>query len=166
MELEIEQHWPEIRSLVHRAFRSSSHFAFSTVNPDGTPHVTPIGSLVLRRGEPKAIYFEAFTMKMPANVDAGSRVCILAVDSGKWFWFKSLLGGRFARPPAVRLVGTVGAARQPTDEERQLWYRRVDSVKWSKGYKLLWTNFRCVRDIEFDAFEPVNLGLMTKGHWK
>jgi hypothetical protein len=32
-----------------------------------------------------------------------------------------------------------------------------------KGYKLMWAGMHRVRDINFDAFEPIDLGAMMAG---
>lgn len=160
--MEPAKHWPEIRALVLRAFPTSLHFAFGTVNVDGTPHVSPIGSLVLRRDEPKGVFFEAFTTQLPQNLQHNRRVCILAVNSSRWFWYKALLRGRFSQLPAVRLMGSVGERRKATPLEIELWRKRVRRVRWLRGFNLLWGQFEYVREIDFDAFEPVQLGVMTQ----
>ena len=47
-QLPLDEQWETARALVNRAFRNSLHYAFASVNADGTPHVTPIGSMLLR----------------------------------------------------------------------------------------------------------------------
>jgi hypothetical protein len=158
--------WPTIYALARQTFPSSLHFAFATVNTDGTPHVTPIGSLMLCPDEPKGIYFEIFTTQMPRNLATQQRVCVLAVRSGQWFWLLSLLQGRFATPPAVRLLGTVGPRREASTVELARWQRRVSRLRWLKGSRILWGQMRFVREITFDSYEPVRLGAMTRGLWE
>jgi len=64
--MSLEMQWPRIRQLFSKAFNSSLHYAIATIAPDGTLHVTPIGSILLL--EPgRAIYFEEFTTRMPAH---------------------------------------------------------------------------------------------------
>jgi predicted pyridoxine 5'-phosphate oxidase superfamily flavin-nucleotide-binding protein len=46
--MEIGKHWETIRTIFEEAYKSCSHFAIATVNEDGSPHVTPIGALILR----------------------------------------------------------------------------------------------------------------------
>lgn len=152
--------WEEITRLFEASFRSSLHFSIATVTSDGLPHVTPIGSLILTQ-ENKGVYFEQFTTQMPKNFIHQNRVCVLAVNSSRWFWFKSLLRGRFSTPPALRLTGTVGARRKATDHELKLWHRRISFLKNLKGYNLLWKDMLMVREITFDACLPVRLGAMT-----
>jgi len=42
-----ERDWSLIRRVHREAFRSSLHFAIASADPEGRPHVTPIGSLLL-----------------------------------------------------------------------------------------------------------------------
>ena len=114
--MRIDGQWKEIKELFRQSFKSSFHYAIATVNGDGEPHVTPIGSLIL--GEPgRGLYFEEFPTQLPRNLQNNKRVCVLAVNSSRWFWIKSLVGGKFAGPPAVRLYGTVGEVREATEKE-------------------------------------------------
>ena len=144
-----------------RAFRSSFHYSVATVDPDGTPHVTPIGSVMLT--EPgRGILFDVFTSHLARNLDHDPRVCVMAVDTTKRFWLTSLARGRFDAPPALRLTGTAGPRRTPTIEEQQRWLRRVRSMRRLKGHDLLWGNLMHVRDLEFEDAVPVRLGVMTR----
>lgn len=156
-----ETQWKKIRKLFERAFRSSLHYAIATVNENGTPHVTPIGSLMLLDGN-KGAYFEYFTRKMPLNFKKNQNVCVLAVNSGKWFWLKSLFRGKFKEPPAIRLRGTVGIKRKVSDQEKALWHKRIGPFRFSKGYYLLWKDMDEVREIDFHSIEFVHLGEMTQ----
>jgi len=162
--MDIHQNWKAIKTLFKESFKSSFHYAIATVSENGEPHVTPIGSLIL--GKPgSGIYFEKFPQQLPKNLVANQHVCVLAVNSGKWFWLKSLLGGKFTEPPAVRLYGIVGDLREATDVEIALWQKRVRRVSFSKGHALMWRSMSMVRDIEFTKVEPVNLGEMTRSSW-
>lgn len=156
-----ERQWKQIRILCEKVFRSSLHYSIGTVNEDGTPHVTPIGSLIFLDVN-KGVYFEYFTRKMPLNFKVSQNVCVLAVNSGKWFWLKSLLRGKFHEPPAIRLKGTAGIKRKATDEEKGIWHRRIGPLRLSKGYNLLWADMDEVREIHFHTVEFVNLGKMTE----
>ncbi len=157
-------YWHEIRQVCNDAFRSSLHYSIASVTEDGAPHVTPIGSLLLR--EPgHAIYFEAFTQHMPHNFRHNEKVCVLAVNSGLWFWVKALLRGRFSAPPAIRLHGTVGAPRKAAPDEIERWARRVRRVRRTKGHAIMWANMATVRDIRFSKVEGIHIGAMTQGVW-
>ena len=162
--MNLHANWKSIRRLFTHTFRSSFHYAMATVTPEGLPHVTPVGSLVLR--EPgHAIYFEEFTTRMPRNLQCNQHVCALAVRSGLVFWLSSLLRGRFASPPAIRLHGTAGPARFATEEELQLWQRRVRTFVFTKGYRLIWANMRTVRDVHFTQADSIYIGEMTRECW-
>ncbi|HQB28627.1 MAG TPA: pyridoxamine 5'-phosphate oxidase family protein [Paludibacter sp.] len=162
--MEIGKHWEAIKEIFEEAYKSCSHFAVATVNEDGSPHVTPIGALILRDNQ-TGFYFEENPVKMPRNLKHNSRVCILAVNADKLFWGKALIEGKFITPPAVRLLGTAGPLRKATTEEIEMWQEKIAIVKGTKGYKLLWEKFGRVRDITFDSFEPVLAGEMTNGLW-
>jgi hypothetical protein len=162
--MEIGKHWETIRAIFEEAYKSCVHFAVATVNEDGSPHVTPIGALILRDNR-TGFYFEENPKKLPHNLKRNPRVCILAVNADKLFWGKSLLEGKFTTPPGVRLAGTVGELRNATADEVVLWQDKIAIAKGTKGYKLLWEKFAQVRDITFDSFEPVHVGEMTSGLW-
>lgn len=60
-----------------------------------------------------AFYFEEYTAKMRRNIEHNPRVCLMSVNSDGWFWFRSLLKGRFASAPGVRLLGLAGERAAP-----------------------------------------------------
>jgi uncharacterized protein len=162
--MEISKHWKTIQAVFQEGSRSSMHFAVATVTKDGSPHVTPIGALFLR-DDGTGFCFDEFTVGLAGNVTRDPQVCILAVNSNPTFWQKSLFVGKFLTPPAVRLMGTVGAKREGTEEEIAKWQDHVKMAQGTKGHELMWKNMRTVRDIRFDSFEPVLCGEMTQGMW-
>lgn len=162
--MEIGHHWETIRAVFEEAYKSGLHFALATVNEDGSPHVTPIGALILR-DDRTGFYFEENPTSMPENLKRDPRVCILGVNADKSFWGQALIGGKFDAPPAVRLMGRVGQIRKATPEEIEAWQKKIAVVKGTKGHTLLWEKMSRVRDIFFDSFEPVQLGEMTDGLW-
>jgi len=159
--MDINTDWPAIKRLFKRSFSSSFHYAISTVTKDGEPHVTPIGSLIL--GAPgQGVYFEEFPSRLPENLENNSQVCVLAVNSGRWFWLRSLIKGRFGEMPAIRLYGKAGKLREATETENALWQKRVRSVRFTKGHELMWQRMGTVREIEFTGVESVHIGQMTE----
>jgi uncharacterized protein len=61
--MEIYSHWSDVKKVFKKSFSSSFHFSIATVDEEGRPHITPIGSLIL--GKPgHAIYFEEFTSQL------------------------------------------------------------------------------------------------------
>ena len=159
--MNMNKDWALIKKLFNQATNSSGHHALASVDEDGNPHITPIGSLVLGKAG-KGIYFERFTANMPKNFEANKHVCVLAVNGSKWFWLKAILLGRFSSPPAVRLFGEVGEKRQATKAELELWNKRVGGLSFTKGYKEMWAGMSMVRDITFSEAKPVMIGKMTK----
>ena len=162
--MNLESNWKLIRRLFSRSFSSSLHYSMATVTPEGLPHVTPVGSLVLR--EPgHAVYFEEFTQRMPLNFESNQHVCVLAVRSGLAFWIWSLVRGEFPTPPAIRLHGTVGITRPATEDELRAWQRRVGKFRRTRGYQMMWANMRTVRDVHFTSADAIRMGAMTRGCW-
>ena len=127
--------------------------------------MTPIGSLVLGSAG-RGLYFEEFPRQLPHNLEQNKQVCVLAVNSSRWFWLRSLIAGKFASPPAVRLSGVVGERRVATEKERRRWQNRVKHVRFTKGHALLWRRMGLVREIEFTQIEPVCIGEMTREAWE
>lgn len=162
--MDLHENWDEVRDFFHDSFKSSFHYAIATVSDKGEPHVIPIGSQIL--GSPGVgFYFEKFPQNLPRNLGHSNRVCVLAVNSGRWFWLRSLIGGRFPKPPAVRLYGITGELRAASMREIALWQRRVKRVSFSKGHGLMWREMNMVREIQFTRIEPVHIGKMTLGNW-
>ena len=152
--------WTDLKRLAGSTFSTSMHFAIATVNADGTPQVTPIGSLMLTApGE--GYFFEVFANRLCANLDRGSAVSVLGVNSGAWPWLRALGAGRFESPPAFRLLGVAGARRASTQVERKRWQRKVRWLRFFKGHNLLWGKLDTVRELHFHALEPVRLGALT-----
>jgi hypothetical protein len=155
--------WPRIRALFERARIQGLHHAIASIDPDGHPRVTPIGSLLLERDRPRGFFFDIFSQRFAANLDRDPRVAVLAVDARKSLWLRSLVRGRFESAPAVRLLGRAGPRREAAPAEVERWQRRVRWFRGLRGYERLWGRLDHVRDIEFHAWEPVQLGSMTRG---
>jgi hypothetical protein len=163
--MRLESNWKQIRRLFGHAFASSLHYSMATVTPEGLPHVTPVGSLVLREVG-HGVYFEEFTRRMPENFRTNQNVCVLAVRSGVVFWLWSLLRGGFATPPAIRLHGTVGAPRAATEEEMRVWQRRVRKLRYTRGHRMMWARMSTVRDVYFTRVDGIHMGEMTRECWE
>jgi hypothetical protein len=157
-----QEKWNIIRRVIDEANASCSHVSVATVNADGSPHITPIGSLALH-DDPTGYFFDELCTTTRTNLDRNPHLCILAVNAEKTFWVKSLVMGKFSTPPAVRLVGTVKPLREATPEEIAVWHRHVAKARLTKGYEIMWSRMHLVRDAQFDSFETVNCGKMTSG---
>jgi uncharacterized protein len=158
--MELIDHWGEIRSLFNKSLKTAKHLSFATVDKDGNPHVTPIGSLILKN-DCTGYFSDKFPKRMKDNFQHSDRVAIMAINTGFWFWFKSIRKGKFVTLPGVRLYGRVGEKRKATEKEQQTWLKQVKFAKGTKGYNLLWKDMSYVRDIHFDSFRPVLAGEMT-----
>ncbi len=144
--MDVLPHWNTICDVVERTLKTTGFCAMTTVNPDGSPHVTPIGSLFLH-APGQAYYFEKFPKVMRRNLERDQRICVLAVRRGFWSFMASLFRGRFDTAPGVRLMGRAGEPRPATEEEERRWRERIKGLRWLKGYDLLWGEMAHVRDI-------------------
>ncbi len=156
------KNWAEVNKIFKNSFLSSFHYSFGTVSKNGTPHITPIGSLILNPKEPKGVYFEIFTGKLKENIERNPNVCVMAVNSSKFFWLKSLMLNNFSTSPGIRLFGKATNRRRATDIEILRWRRRIRPLRITPGYDSLWKNLEYVREIEFEYFETIDLGRTTK----
>ena len=130
--MNLRENWAQVRATFDAGIQSSLHCAIATVGADGAPHVTPIGHIFLR-DDLSAFYFEEHARKLPENLSRDPRVCLLLVNSGRFFWLTSLYTGRFASPPGMRLTGRAGARRPATAEELTMYERRVRGFRRLAG---------------------------------
>jgi hypothetical protein len=163
--MDLKENWPQIRKAFESSIQSSLHCAIGTTGADGYPHVTPIGHVFLR-DDFTVFYFEEHPRKLPLNLARDPRVCLLLVNSKRWFWLSSLVRGRFASPPGIRLLGVAGERRLATDDERAAYQARVKAFRRFKGYQLIWNDLQHVRDIKLERFEPVVYPVMTEGLYR
>ncbi|MDB4976530.1 MAG: pyridoxamine 5-phosphate oxidase-related, FMN-binding protein [Myxococcaceae bacterium] len=162
--MNLRENWPQIRSTFESSLHSSLHCAIATIRDDGYPHVTPIGHIFLRDDQ-TAFYFEEHARRLPENLQHNPRVCLLFVNSKRWFWARALFRGRFVSPPGMRLLGVAGDRREATNAELAAYEARVKSFKRLKGYSLIWKDLRHVRDIKLEHCEPIVYPYMTDGLW-
>jgi len=151
------ENWPNIRREFRHGFATNLHVAIATVDAEGQPHVTPIGSFFLNRDDFSGFYFEIFTKNIPKNAATDPRVCIMSVNSGKWYWLKSLLFGKFTTPPMIKIYGTLGERRPATAAEIGRGNRRLGRMKKLPGGKKLFGNMGFIRELRFHAFEEAKL---------
>lgn len=98
--MEIDCHWDEIRRMFKKAM---GNYAIATDNEDGSPHVSPIGSVILRDNM-TGFFFEQYPHNLPRNLEHNNRMCILTVNFSKLFWIWSFLIGEYPlMPPPYRL---------------------------------------------------------------
>ena len=86
-------HWDAICRVFGKTMKTTGFCAMATVNPDGSPHIAPIGSLILH-APGQACYFEKFPVTMRRNLDRDPRVCVLAAYGGFLGTLAALFRGR------------------------------------------------------------------------
>jgi hypothetical protein len=159
--MNLKDDWSDIRAHFNKSVRSSLHVSIGSVSKNGDPTVTPIGSLFLTKDQ-KGFYFERYTSNLPLNGKHNKNVCVLAVNSNLWFWFKSLLNSKFKKQPAVKLYGVLGDRREATAIELSRLKKRTRLFRIStNGYDYLWGDMKHVREITFTKIEKMKLGTMT-----
>ena len=159
--MKIINDWNIIRRHFNQSFRSSLHVSIASVDSKNNPTVTPIGSLFLNDNQ-TGFYFEKYPSKLPFHIKKNSNICVLAVNSNKWFWLKSLYKGKFRTNPGIKLYGALGNKRKATKNEILRLNRRMRATNGLKGNTYLWGNMEFIREISFTKAEEINLGLMTK----
>lgn len=155
------KNWDDIRTHFSKSFGSSLHFSIASLDANNNPTTTPIGSLFLNKDQ-TGFYFEKFPTKLPANAQLNKNVCVLAVNSNKWFWIKSLFREKFQAYPAIKLYGELGHKRKATENEIRALEQRMKITKRLKGHHYLWGKMDTVREIAFTKAEKINLGKMTQ----
>ncbi len=163
--MELASYWNDIRKVVSTAQKSSMHCTLATVDKNGMPNITPIGTVFLR-DDCSAYFFDCYTSKMSENLERNPNVCLSAVNTQTTFWLKSLIFGRFSTAPGVRLYGKVGALREATSAETSAVNKRTAPFSWTKGSELIWSSFTHVRDITFTDFRPVQYPKMMEHLWQ
>ena len=148
--------WSEVVAL----FNKVQHSSIATVDEDGCPRVSPIGS-ILFSGEGQGYYFEKFPESMRRNLERDPRMSIMAVAPGLGFWVGALWRGRFTSQPAIRLVCEAGVRREATQKERSAWLAKVRLFRRLKGHDLLWKDMLDLREFKIIRVEPVELGKMN-----
>ncbi len=162
--MDIETHWKSVKATFEEGMASSKHCAIATVDAQGNPHITPIGFLFLE-SPTKAFYFEEYTHSIPLNIMSNRNLCLMVVNSGFIYWFKSLFKGQFVSPPGLRLYGTAGELRKATSNERDQYLSKIKSSKRLKGNKLIWQGLENVREISLTSFKPITYPKMMRGLW-
>ena len=159
--MDLIENWTAIRKHFSQSFGSSLHVSIASVDADNTPTVTPVGTVFLNNDQ-TGFYFEKFISTLPKHAMNNNNICILAVNSTKIFWFKSLFKARFDAYPAYRLYGELGKRREATEPEIRALKKRLKTTRRLKGHKYLWGNMKEVREISFHNGEKINIGKMTK----
>jgi hypothetical protein len=159
--MDLIENWSAIRKHFSQSFGSSLHVSIASVGDENKPTVTPVGSLFLNSDQ-TGFYFEKFISTLPQHAAGNNNICLLAVNSNKLFWLKSLFKARFDAYPAYRLYGELGKRREATETEIRALKKRLKTTRRLKGHKYLWGNMKEVREISFHKGEKINIGKMTQ----
>lgn len=162
MRASLDEAWPRIR----RMGRSTMPFVFATTNADGSPQVTPIGSVWLEKDGPRGYYLEKFPTRLRQNLDRDPRFSLLMIDRSPRLWLGGLWRGRFAKPIGVRLIGRSVGRRPASAEELARFQRKVRLFRGTRGYQHLWAHMPLARDLVFEGYAPIALGEMTAHEWQ
>ena len=103
-----------------------------------------------------------FLSKIPVHATTNRNICVLGVNSNRWYWIRSLFKEKFSNTPAIKLYGKLGAKRKATKNEKARLNRRMKATRALRGNTYLWQNMDSVREINFTKAEQVNLGKMTR----
>lgn len=148
--------WNEVEEL----FAQVKHVSLGTVDADGFPRISPIGSVAFI-GEGKGYYFEKFPKTMRENIERDPRMTLMAAHPGAGFWFKSLWKGRFPSQPALRLFCRTGERRKATQSEIDHFLGKVSMYRFFKGHGLLWKDMNMVREFDVVRIEGLEAGRMN-----
>ncbi|OJJ18311.1 hypothetical protein BKI52_26190 [marine bacterium AO1-C] len=157
----ITQDWIKIRQHVNKSFRQNLHVAIASVGEDNLPTVTPIGTLFLNRDHTTGFYFEKYPSRLPKHAEVNPNICVLAVNTSKWFWIKALFRNRFKQYPAIKLYGKLGERRNASSSELNRLNRRMKRTRKTKGHQYLWGDMKTIREVNFTKAEVIKLGKMT-----
>ena len=159
--MDLIENWSAIRKHFSQSFGSSLHVSIASVDADNAPTVTPVGTVFLNEDQ-TGFYYEKFVSSLPKHALQNNQICILAVNSSKLFWLKSLFKARFNTYPAYRLYGKLGERREATEPEIRALKKRLKTTRRLKGHKYLWGDMKEVREISFHKGEKINIGKMTQ----
>jgi hypothetical protein len=84
---ELKSNWKSIIKYCEKSLQSNQFFTFATTNPDGSPHMAPYASLVLK-DDCTGYYSDVFPNRMSRNLKRDPRICISAVYMGMGVWLK------------------------------------------------------------------------------
>ncbi|MCL2297895.1 MAG: pyridoxamine 5'-phosphate oxidase family protein [Proteobacteria bacterium] len=154
-----EENWTLLKQHYQKTIKTGA-CSIGTVDGQGMPNVTPIGSLVLTE-KGRGFFFNVFCELLSRNIANNPNICVVYVNVGSFYWLKSLYKGRFVQPVGFKLLGKAGPKRAATSEEVEAFRSRIKLLKPLKGYRLLWSDLSFVRDVELTDYFPVNAGKMT-----
>lgn len=146
--------WNKIKQVFTAAQKTNMHANIASVSKDTVPNITPIGTVFLN-DDATGFLFDSFSQQLADNLKHNNYVCISAVNSGKFFWLSSFIKGKFYHYPGVRLYAKLGELRPATPEEISRVNTRIQALKWTRGSKLIWSDFTHVREFKVEQYRWV-----------
>ncbi|MEG0483509.1 pyridoxamine 5'-phosphate oxidase family protein [Acinetobacter johnsonii] len=146
--------WNIIKDVFIQAQKANMHVNIASVSKEGIPNITPIGTVFLN-DDRTGFLFDVFSQQLAENLNQNKNVCISAVNSSKFFWISSFIKGQFSSYPGVRLYAELGKLRPATEDEKLRVNTRIQSLKWTKGSKLIWSDFTHVREFNVHDYRWV-----------
>ena len=143
--------WNLVKNVFSKAQKANMHVNIASVSIEGIPNITPIGTVFLN-DDGTGFLFDSFSHQLAENLKQNKNVCICAVNSSKVFWLSSFIKGQFNSHPGVRLYGELGDLRPATEQEKLKVNLRIQSLKWTKGSKLIWSDFTHVREFKVNNY--------------
>ncbi len=153
--------WSHIHKVVNDAQKAAMHCSIATVDAQLQPTITPIGTLFLKDNQ-TGFFFDTYAESFKENLPQNNKACIQAINSSRLFWLKSLLKGQFSDYPGVRLYVEIGELRPATNKELAQISQSIQSLKWTKGSQLIWSDFTQVRDFSVQSFRWVKYPKMMQ----
>ena len=147
--------WSLVKNVFSKAQKANMHVNIASVSIEGIPNITPIGTVFLN-DDGTGFLFDSFSKQLAENLQTNNNICISAVNSSKLFWLSSFIQGQFSSYPGVRLYGELGDLRPATQEEKLKVNRRIQSLKWTKGSKLIWSDFTHVREFKINSYRWIS----------
>lgn len=74
--MNIKDDWKQVKSVLEQGQASSIYCSVATVNPDGTPHITPVGTVFLRDDQ-SGYFFDHYAEALGKNIDQNPDVCMM-----------------------------------------------------------------------------------------
>jgi hypothetical protein len=81
--------------------------------------------MILSLSEKEGYFLDKFSKKMTSNLVDNQMACLMVVNTGIFFWLKSLFRGAFPSPPAVRLLVKMKSKQLATDLEVSKFKKKV-----------------------------------------
>src|SRR5690554_5767249 len=66
--MSIKDDWGKVKAVLEQGQASTLYCSIATVNPDGTPHITPVGTVFLGEDQ-RGYFFDHYAQALGSNID-------------------------------------------------------------------------------------------------